>query len=82
MLARIKAIAKKEVRQFLRDKRMMFVIFFFPVFLLVIFGYAVNFDVQNVELAIFDEERSDVSRDFINSLTSSISGFFVTIFWY
>ncbi len=71
MVARTKAVAKKEVKQFLRDKRLMFVIFFFPVFLLVIFGYAVNFDVQNIELAVYDEERSDVSREFINSLTSS-----------
>ena len=71
MIVRIKAIAKKEVKQFLRDKRMMFVIFFFPVFLLVTFGYAVNFDVQNVRLAVYDEERSDVSREFINSLISS-----------
>jgi ABC-2 type transport system permease protein len=71
MLARTKAIAKKEVKQFLRDKRMMFVIFFFPVFLLVIFGYAVNFDVENVKIAVYDEERSDISREFVNSLIST-----------
>jgi ABC-2 type transport system permease protein len=50
---------------------MMFVIFFFPVFLLVIFGYAVNFDVENVKIAVYDEERSDISREFVNSLIST-----------
>lgn len=49
----------------------MFVIFFFPVMLLVMFGYAVNFDVKHVKIAIYDQEKSQLSRDFINSLLQS-----------
>jgi ABC-2 type transport system permease protein len=49
----------------------MFVIFFFPVMLLVMFGYAVNFDVKHVKVAIYDQEKSSLSRDFINSLLQS-----------
>lgn len=71
MLFRIKAIAKKEIKQLGRDKRMMFVLFFFPVFLLVIFGYAVNFDVQNVKLAVLDNDRTAISREFVNGISSS-----------
>lgn len=71
MLHRIYAIAKKEFRQLMRDKRLMFVIFFFPVMLLIMFGYAVNFDVKHVKIAIYDQERSSLSRDFINSLLQS-----------
>jgi len=71
MKKRIYAIAKKEVKQLFRDRRMMFVIFFFPVFLLGIFGYAVNFDVHNIRLAVLDNERSQLSRDFIASVSSS-----------
>lgn len=71
MNARTKAIAKKEVKQLLRDKRMMFVVFFFPVFLLAIFGYAVNFDVTHIKLAVYDNDKSDLSRDLINTLSSS-----------
>lgn len=71
MINRIKAIAKKEVRQLLRDTRMLFVIFFFPVFLLVVFGYAINFDVQDIQLAVYDQDKSDVSRDYINSISNS-----------
>ncbi|MDX9924572.1 MAG: ABC transporter permease [Ignavibacteriaceae bacterium] len=71
MINRIKAVAKKELKQIVRDKRLLAVIFFFPVFLLGIFGYAVNFDVKNIHLAIFDQERSSLSREFINTLTSS-----------
>lgn len=68
---RVRAIIKKEFRQLSRDKRLLFVIFFFPVLLLVIFGYAVNFDVQNIQLAVYDQDRSSTSRDVVRSLSSS-----------
>lgn len=71
MLFRIKAIAKKEIKQLARDKRMLFVLFFFPVFLLVIFGYAVSFDVQNIKLAVLDNDRTSTSREFVNGISSS-----------
>jgi len=71
MFNRIYAIAKKEFRQLKRDKRLLFVIFFFPVMLLIMFGYAVNFDVKHIKIAIYDHEQSSLSRDFINSLLHS-----------
>jgi ABC-2 type transport system permease protein len=71
MFNRIKAIAKKEIKQLLRDKRMLFVIFFFPVFLLVAFGYALNFDVKDIHLAVYDNSNSLESREFIKTFSSS-----------
>jgi ABC-2 type transport system permease protein len=71
MLDRIIAISKKEVKELRRDKRMMFVLFFFPVFLLIVFGYAVNFDVQNVKLAIQDNDHTATSRSLVKSISSS-----------
>ena len=50
---------------------MLFVIFFFPVFLLWMFGYAINFDVKKIKLAVYNQNHSETSRDFVNSLTSS-----------
>ncbi len=70
-LSLIFAVSKKEVRQLKRDYRLLFVIFFFPVFLLVIFGYAINFDVRHIKLAVYDQEKSDLSRELINSLKNS-----------
>ena len=55
----------------MRDKRLLAVIFSFPVMLLIMFGYAVNFDVKNIKIAIYDQDKSVLSRDFINSLNSS-----------
>ena len=71
MLKRTIAIIKKEVRQLKRDTRLLAVIFSFPVLLLGMFGYAVNFDVKHIKLVIYDQDKSQMSRDFINSLNSS-----------
>jgi len=71
MFNRILAISKKEARQLRRDTRMLFVVFFFPVVLLAIFGYAINFDVHHIKIAVYDQDRSEYTRDFIGGLISS-----------
>ncbi len=71
MFNRIKAIAKKEIRQLKRDKRMLYVLFIFPVILLVLFGYAINFDVHHIKMVVYDQDKSVDSRNLINTLTSS-----------
>ncbi|NWF88629.1 MAG: ABC transporter permease [Ignavibacteriaceae bacterium] len=50
---------------------MLSILLFFPAFLLMIFGYAINFDVQNVKLAVYDRDKSSLSREFINTITST-----------
>lgn len=71
MLNRILAIAKKEIKQLKRDTRMLFIIFFFPVVLLIIFGYAINFDVHHIKIAVYDQDKSEYTRDYVNGLISS-----------
>ncbi len=71
MLTRIKAIAIKEVRQLKRDKRMLYVLFIFPIILLVLFGYAINFDVHHIKMVVYDQDHSSDSRNLIHTLTSS-----------
>ncbi len=77
MFKKFIAVVKKEVRQLKRDHRMLFVIFSFPVLLLVMFGYAINFDVKNITLAVYDQDRSTMSREIIASLESS--GYFIVV---
>jgi ABC-2 type transport system permease protein len=60
----------KEFIQVLRDPRMRFVIFIVPVFQTIVFGYAVNTDVQNVKTAVYDLDNSTESRD----LTARFAG--------
>lgn len=71
MFHRIYAIAKKEFRQLKRDTRMLFIVFFFPVVLLAIFGYAINFDVKHIKIAVYDQDKSDYTREYLNGLVSS-----------
>jgi ABC-2 type transport system permease protein len=70
-LNRIKAIAKKEFKHLLRDYRMLAILVLFPVFLIGIFGYAINFDVHHIKLAVYDQEYSNVTRNFVKGLINS-----------
>ncbi len=70
MFERLKAMLMKEFIQVLRDPRMRFIIFVVPVFQTIVFGYAVNTDVRDVKMAVYDLDNSPESRD----LTARFSG--------
>ncbi|HWR71985.1 MAG TPA: ABC transporter permease, partial [Nitrospirota bacterium] len=74
---RIKAIAKKELIQIRRDPLSLAMAFAMPVLLLLIFGYAITLDVNNLTTIVHDLDRSGMSRDFISSLTAS--GYFTVV---
>jgi ABC-2 type transport system permease protein len=56
------AVFKKEVNQTVRDRRVMFLLVVAPVIQTVIFGAAVDFDVDHVPTEVVDHDRSDESR--------------------
>lgn len=64
MWKRIRPVVKKEFRQIARDRRTLGLLLILPAFLLVMYGYALNFDVKHLALAVFDQEKSARSRDF------------------
>lgn len=66
---------KKEFIQMTRDVRMRIVLVASPLFMILLFGYAVNLDVQDVRMAVLDEDRSQESRDLISKFVSS--GYFL-----
>ncbi|MCX7983623.1 MAG: ABC transporter permease [Bacteroidetes bacterium] len=61
----------KEFRQLRRDKRILTVLLFIPGLMLFMFGYALNFDVKHTRFAVYDEDRSSMSRSFIEQFTTS-----------
>lgn len=71
MLNRIYALVKKEFRQIWRDARTLSLIFLFPVFLLMLFGYALSLDVKNVKIAVKNNDNSPETREFVAMLESS-----------
>lgn len=71
MSSRIRPIVIKEFRQISRDRRTLGVLLVIPAFMLVMFGYALNFDVRRVPLAVCDQDRSRASREFAESFLRS-----------
>ncbi len=64
----------KEYIQIFRDFRMRAVVFIVPVMQLIIFGYAVTTDVNNVPTAVYDKDKSCESRELIRKF--EVSGYF------
>lgn len=65
-LGRTWAVFRKEVIHIRRDPFSLLQIILMPVILLLLYGYALTFDIKNVTLAIYDQENSQLSGDFIN----------------
>jgi ABC-2 type transport system permease protein len=65
------AVAAKELRQILRDRRSLMILLFIPAFFLLLFGYALNFDIRNVTLAVQDQDRSAKSRELVSAFVNS-----------
>jgi ABC-2 type transport system permease protein len=70
-LIRTVAIARKEFIQLYRDPRSLAIIFVMPLLLLLLFGYAITLDITQVRVAVYDQERSERSRDFIRRFAES-----------
>jgi ABC-2 type transport system permease protein len=56
------AVFRKEVRQTVRDRRVMFLLVVAPLVQTVVLGYAVNFDVDRVATVVVDRDRTVESR--------------------
>jgi len=65
------AVGKKELRQILRDRRTLMILLFIPVFFLLLYGYALNFDIRHVALAVQDRDQSTESRALVNAFVNS-----------
>jgi ABC-2 type transport system permease protein len=70
-LRKVWAIASKELRQASRDPLSLLMLLGVPTMMLVIYGYAINFDVRHVPLAVRDLDKSQASRDLLASFVNS-----------
>jgi ABC-2 type transport system permease protein len=71
MWERIRQIIRKEFFQVLRNRRMRTALFVPPMVQLVIFGYAVNMDVDHVRMAWLDQDHSPMSRELLEHFRGS-----------
>lgn len=71
------AMARKEWIQLRRDTRSMILAFALPLFLLIFFGYAISWDVDDVRIAVLDEDGTRSSRELVEAFVSS--GYFTLV---
>lgn len=64
-------VAKKEMIQTLRDRRMVFTLIAAPAIQLVGFGYAVNLDVDHIPTVVCDQDRTPTSRALIQAFLAN-----------
>lgn len=71
LILRIRVLLVKELLQAVRDPRLLFLIIVPPMIQLLAFGYAANLDLKRIPIALYDEDRSSVSRELVFAFSSS-----------
>lgn len=76
---RVYQIARKEVLQTFRDRRMLGILFVAPIFQLIVFGYAATYDIDLIPTAVVDHDNSRKSRELIATIEAS--GYFDVLYY-
>jgi len=71
MIVTTRAMVVKELRQVSRDRRTLLILIFVPALFLLLYGYALNFDIRNIKLAVDDRDGTTASRALIAAFTNS-----------
>jgi len=67
----VRAVARKEFYHLIRDFRSLYLAFIIPIALILLFGYALSLDVEDIKTVVVDYDRSELSRDFVSRLNAS-----------
>lgn len=67
----LRAIARKEFIQIRRDRATIYMVFVFPVMMLVLYGFGIRYDVKSVPLTVLDQDSTSESRQYIERFSSS-----------
>ena len=71
MMKKTMAVARKELRQIVRDTRTLTILLVVPVFFLLLYGYALNWDIRHVRLAVDDRDHTMQSRSLVAAFVNS-----------
>ncbi|OOG72694.1 ABC transporter permease [Flavobacterium sp. A45] len=61
----------KEFYHIFRDKRTMFILFGMPVAQIMLFGFAITNEINNVNIAILDQSKDTETQQIINKISAS-----------
>jgi ABC-2 type transport system permease protein len=71
MLKALKPIIVKEFRQIRRDPTSLGMLLVLPAVLIIMVGYALNFDVKHIPLVVFDQSGTAESREYLDNFKHS-----------
>ena len=69
--SRFYAIIQKEFIHVFKDKASFFVVLMMPIMFSLIFGYAVTTDIEDIQIAILDNDKTVESREIIEKFGTS-----------
>jgi ribosome-dependent ATPase len=70
-LARLWAYARRETVELLRDPIRLAFAVIGPIILMLAFGYGISFDIENLQLAAFDQDNTPESRQLLDGFNGS-----------
>ena len=70
-LKRFVSVVKKEFIQVMRDPISLRLSIGMPIMLMLLFGYAVNTEVEKISTAVFDQSKTFESREYIEKFVAS-----------
>ena len=62
---------RKEFYHIFRDKRSLFILFGMPIAQILLFGFAITNEINNIDLAILDHSKDATTQEIINKLSAS-----------
>src|SRR5690606_41832552 len=62
---------KKEFYHIFRDRRSLFILFGMPIVQILLFGFAITNEINNVDIAILDHSQDATTKEIINKIASS-----------
>ena len=70
-MKRFIGFVKKEFYHIFRDKRSLFILFGMPVAQIMLFGFAITNEINNVDIAILDKSKDATTQEIINKISAS-----------
>ncbi len=70
-MKRFSGFLRKEFYHIARDKRSLFILFGMPIVQILLFGFAITNEINNVDIAILDHSNDNASNEIINKIKAS-----------
>lgn len=67
----MKGFIIKEFLQIFRDYRSMVILFGIPIVQIILFGFALNMDLNNAHIAVLDKSQDAISRELVQKIAAS-----------